>query len=312
MPNPQEPLFIVGSQRSGTTLLRIMLDHHSQIACPHELDYAVARVSDRGEWPDLDAYHRFLETNGSFRRSGLHLDRSLDYPTLMQDLLVQHQGSKPIISMSVHEGFHRLPFLWPGARYVHLLRDPRDVARSVVQMEWATHTWGGAGYWLEAERDWDRLTERVDASSRIEVTYEALVREPERTLTRICTHLGVEFEPGMLDYAGDTSYERPRPELAEQWRRRASDRDVQLVEARLGELLTERGYTASGLPSLPVGDALRRRLQRDDRLGRIRLRIRRQGPMLFVADYLARKLHLRWLELRTRKRILESRREFVR
>ena len=312
MPNSQEPLFIVGSQRSGTTLLRLMLDHHSQVACPHELDYSVARVSDHGEWPDLAEYHRYLETNGSFRRSGLSIDRSLDYPALMRHLLEEHQRGKAIISMAVHEAFHRLPFLWPAARYVHLLRDPRDVARSVVQMEWATHTWAGARYWLEAEQSWDRLRAHIPPDCWVEVTYEDLVRDPERVLTEICTHLGLEFEEGMLDYARDTSYERPRAELAEQWRHRANDRDVQLVEARLGDLLTERGYPPSGLPRLPVGGRTRCWLRVGDRLGRIRLRLRRQGVILFGVDYVARKLKIPGLERWSRERIVERRRDFVR
>ena len=44
-----EPFFLVGSERSGTTLLRLMLDHHTQLSWCNEFEYAVDLVSDKGD-----------------------------------------------------------------------------------------------------------------------------------------------------------------------------------------------------------------------------------------------------------------------
>ena len=55
-------LFLVGSERSGTTLLRLMLDHHPEIAFEKEFDFVVSKVSDIGACPQLDAYLEWLAT----------------------------------------------------------------------------------------------------------------------------------------------------------------------------------------------------------------------------------------------------------
>ena len=49
--NTDAPLFLVGSERSGTTFLRLMLDHHPEIAFEKEFDFVVTKVSDAGEFP---------------------------------------------------------------------------------------------------------------------------------------------------------------------------------------------------------------------------------------------------------------------
>ena len=50
------PVFLVGSERSGTTLLRLMLDHHPRLAFEHEIDYVVDRVGEDGTFPDVATY----------------------------------------------------------------------------------------------------------------------------------------------------------------------------------------------------------------------------------------------------------------
>ena len=60
----------------------------------------------------------------------------------------------------------RLTRIWPDARFIHLVRDPRDVARSVIPMGWAGNTWVGVERWMEAERLWDRVRSSLPNSSR--------------------------------------------------------------------------------------------------------------------------------------------------
>ena len=69
-PGPPPPFFLVGSERSGTTLLRLMLDHHPTIAVPHEFEFAVTLVGDDGSLPEIGIYHSYLEGDNAFRRSG--------------------------------------------------------------------------------------------------------------------------------------------------------------------------------------------------------------------------------------------------
>ena len=137
-------VFLVGSERSGTTLLRLMLDHHPEIAFEKEFDFVVSKVSETGAFPQVDAYLEWLAT---VRAADYAIDRSLDYRSLVTDFLRQKQaasGGKPRVGATVHRDFDRLRFIWPDARYIHLVRDPRDVSRSVVQKGWAGNVYQGS------------------------------------------------------------------------------------------------------------------------------------------------------------------------
>jgi hypothetical protein len=284
----RSPFFVVGAERSGTTMFRLMLDHHPQIACPHEFDFAVALVSDTGEWPQADIYADFLETNGSFQRSGLAVDPALSYPELMESFARQRQGEKLVIGMCVHHHFDRLLFLWPQARFIHMLRDPRDVARSCVEMGWVGNAWSGAQVWMDAEQQWDRLRSRLSPERWIEVKYEELVTDPASSLGRVCQFLGRPFNEQMLSYPESTSYGPPDPSLACRWKKDGHARENSILGPRVGLLLHERGYPASGASRRSVGPVLRAWLRLHNRLRRFWLRIKRIGLTLAVADAVAR------------------------
>src|SRR5437763_10951038 len=114
-PLAHAPLFLVGSERSGTTLLRLMLDHHPEIAFEKEIDFVVTQVSDTGALPPLDSYLDWIAT---VRSANYVIDRSLDYRGLVNDFLRQKQaaaGGKPHIGATAHRNFDRLRFLWPEA-----------------------------------------------------------------------------------------------------------------------------------------------------------------------------------------------------
>ncbi len=214
--------------------------------------------------------------------------------------------------MTVHRHIDRLPQLWPQARFIHLLRDPRDVARSWVQIGWAGNAWAGAAGWEEAEAEWDRVCAVVPAEQRVEIHYEALLEAPSETLTAVCSLLSESYDAAMLSYPETSAYPAPDPSLAFQWRRKAQDREVQQVEARLGDRLPARGYTASGLPARAPGAFGRTWLEWQHRLGRLRFRTRRYGVGVVVADAVARRIGATGLAARTRQRIFEADQAFVR
>jgi hypothetical protein len=287
----RRPVFLVGSERSGTTLLRLMLDHHPEIAFLSEFEFAVSRVPDNG-WPDLDEYREWLTTDRIFRSYNFDIDESLSYPDLVRSFLHQKRAreNKPRVGATVHKHFDVIERIWPDARYIHLVRDPRDVARSCVSMGWAGNGWTGAERWVTAERLWNEVKRRVAEPDRHELRFEQLVRRPEEELGAICRFIGVPYSERMFDYATSSTYARPNAEAAEQWRRTASDWHIQLVESRVNDMLTERGYTPSGLPALPVPGLARLALEEQDRWSRRMFRVRRYGPALVIGDALARRL----------------------
>jgi len=296
----REPVMLVGSERSGTTLLRLMLDHHPEIACLAEFEFAVDMVADRGEWPPLPEFRSWLQTHRDFLEYEFHVDPDLTYPELVDGFLEQkrERDGKPLVGATVHRHFDRLLHIWPDARFIHLLRDGRDVAASVVAMGWAGNTWTGVERWVEAERLWESLRDRIAATRRIDVRYEQLVASPVEVLTEICRFLGTSFDERMFDYAATTSYSKPDAKLAYQWKTKQTGRQVQLVEARVSDMLTERGYALSGLSTLEVTGRLERALRFQDRLARSRARIRMYGLRLFLEDVLSRRLGLdSWQEV---------------
>jgi hypothetical protein len=225
------------------------------------------------------------------------IDPSLGHRELMASFLEQKRsasGSKPRVGATVHHHFDRLPFLWSDALYLHLVRDPRDVAPSVVQKGWAGNVYHASEWWTEAERCWDTLCERAHSEQLLEIRYEELVTEPERELTRICEFIGLEFDPSMLRYHESArQYPPPDPRLAFQWRRKHVPEQIGLVEERVGHRLLERGYEPSGYPIPSIGPARRELLMLESRAKRFRFRLDQFGARVVALDLIGRRLGLR-------------------
>lgn len=294
MPDPagkstdRRVFFVVGAERSGSTLLRLLLDHHPEIACPHQLEFAVDWLADDGTPPPLNEYHGHLRHDPVFRRSGLTITAERDYAALQQSFLRQLAGGKPMVGASVHRHLARLLMLWPRAQLVHLVRDPRAVAASVVRMGWDGTPCIAARRWLELELEWDRLRPRLPARQWIEIRYEHLVRDPVKSLRRLCWHLGAEFDPGMLDIERHTTYQLPDPRRAGAWRHELTPAQIRRIEAQLGGMLERRGYrNVFNRPRLSTTDHLAMRAA--DLAGKLRFRTRRYGPGLTAADFVSRR-----------------------
>ena len=187
----------------------------------------------------------------------------------MDDFLRQKQaasGGKPYIGATVHRRFDRIRHIWPDARYIHLVRDPRDVARLVVQKGWAGNVYEAAEFWNDrTSRCWDASAPHLADGQAIEIRYEDLVLRTERVLEVVCAFAGVGYSAQMLDYTADApQYPPPDPALVLRWRTRLPPADVALVELRTGDLLTRRGYAPSGNP-LPAIGPVRHAWPRDRR-----------------------------------------------
>ena len=285
------PTFLVGSERSGTTLLRLMLDHHPEIAFFHEFEFAVDCMDDDGTWPALDDYYRHLSLDRTAFHAGVEIDRDLTYPDLVNSFLLQKQvrDGKRLVGATVHRNFHRLTRLWPDARFVHLVRDPRAVGRSVVQMGWAGNLWTATDRWIAAEKTWAKVAASLTPDRFVEIRYEELIASPQEQLTRICALMGVDFHDGMFAYAENSTYDMPDASNAHAWRSALDDESIRLAEAKLGPLLEARGYTPSGLAPLTVTPEMVRTLTIQDKKHRRRVRIKRYGYALCMLDYFARR-----------------------
>ena len=149
-----------------------------------------------------------------------------------------------------------LPRAFPDARYVHIVRDGRDAALSMLAMRRKPRfnlsrprrVGDFACAWQREIRDAQRFGL---AHAYSELRYEDLVVEPEARLRDVCDFLGLGFEPGMLQYhrREDPALYADHPRLAQppvrdarSWRKEMHDEDAELFEAIAGDLLTELGY----------------------------------------------------------------------
>jgi hypothetical protein len=289
-----EPFFLVGAVRSGTTVLRLALGHHPQICRCDEFEYVAPALTGQANWPDVASYVRTLPHHRDFRESGYRANASLSFPALAHSFFAQRRAldGRPLVGATVHNDFDQLTRLWPEAKFIHLERDPRDVARSCVQMGWAGNAWRAVEIWERADASWRALRARVPAENQLEVKFEDFVRDAESELARITRFLGVAYDPAMLDIERDTTYRRPDPRAARSWRDDASEREVREMEARLGARLADAGYAPSGLPALQLTPLQRLALTLDSRVGRMRFSQRRYGVPLWAASVASRWLPL--------------------
>ncbi|MBL8723152.1 MAG: sulfotransferase [Planctomycetes bacterium] len=290
----QQPYFLVGSPRSGTTLLRLLLGHHPALTACEEFEFVAPFVKAAAPgWPCLDRYRRALPERFDVRLGNLlPLPTATTFPALAEALLwrLSRADDTRRIGATVHHDFEHLPRLWPDAQFVHLVRDPRDVTRSCAKMGWFGNAHGAVSMWRAAQRSWQRLAAAVPAERRLLVQFEALVADPVAELTRICTFLGIDFDPRMLEIEADTTYRRPDPRHCRSWRTSMSARDIRAVEAELGAELQAAGYQPSNLPPLRLTWLRRAHLRFDNRWGRIRAAQRRYGYLLWLGRVAANRL----------------------
>jgi hypothetical protein len=194
------------------------------------------------------------------------------------------------VGVLVHRHYDRLLHLWPRARFIHLVRDARDVCASWLRLGWVGNAWAGAREWQAGERLWDRVAASLPPEQRHELRFEDLLAAPRAELERLCRFLRVPFAEAMLEYPRDTTYEPLDPSQAGKWRSQLSARAIRQIEAGAGELLERRGYVRSRLPPLRVGALRRRLLALEDRVGRMRGRRRTYGFRLWLEDVLARRI----------------------
>lgn len=296
----ERPAFLVGSERSGTTLLRLMLDHHPSIAFNLESEYFVSRIGDTGAFPDARRFCEWLETDRVFRHSRFRINQDLGFTELLDDFLEQKRtrDGKRLVGATVHLHFSRLHRIWPKAKYIYLYRDGRDVANSVMRMGWAGNSYVAADWWLNAEREWCALRSALDPANWIEVRYEKLVADTVCELERICAFLGVGYSEKMFDYVRTSTYSAPDPTLNSQWKKGMRPLDLQRLEAKLGDALARRGYELSGLPRIQVSAIARRFLRLHSRLGGFLHRIRRFGLALTLLETVSRRFGLTRLHRR--------------
>jgi len=183
------PVFLLATMRSGSTLLRCLLDSHSEIRAPHELHLEGLRVDAPSSYAEL-----------AMDRLGLSQE---DLQFLLWDRILQLELSRAGASvlvektpahLTIWEQLHRC---WPQARYIFLLRHPESVLDSLAELSPQIGRDALAG---AVAGQAHQLEEARRCLTGETVRYEELIAQPAAVLRRLCRYLDLEWQPGMLDY----------------------------------------------------------------------------------------------------------------
>jgi len=301
----EEPIFLAGTTRSGTTLLSLMLGHHPEIAFVGELEW-VWDFAPNTAVPALEPYYAWLATHRHYLSHRLRVDRSLGFEDLARSFLEQMRAQvdpmarRPQVGCQVHRHYAEALSIWPRARFIHIVRDGRDVCASWIRFGWLGNAYEGGLRWGKALAEWMAVKERVDAARRTELRFEDLIRFPERELARLCAFIGTPFSDAMLRYHEDTTYEPVDPAQASKWRSQLTTRDVRLFETVASQDLIANGYALSGERPYPLRPWSHPLLRIDGKLRHHRARARIYGTRLWLADILARRMGVQSLRDRVR------------
>jgi len=222
----KSPFLIIGSGSSGTTLLSILLDKHSLIACGPELSvFNKQRI--------YDDYTKFTKMLPIWLKKGLSTDGQAEYrefffnleaycctqeqlfeftknSTNLRDFFDQfflyylQQRKKIIFGEKTGSNSYCLKYflkLYPQAPIIHIVRDGRDVICSL--MDRGNSAFHSVSHWLYNVSASIRYE---DQDNYLQIHYENLITQPKEQLIKICQHLGVDYEDKMLDEEAGNLY----------------------------------------------------------------------------------------------------------
>ena len=220
--------FIVGAPRSGTTLVQSALSAHPRLHVPPETEFflkfdsppdpgAPAREWDEyfGRWFSSDAWTDQGLSEREFREAALATDRSARSIFLALMRTHAERAGKPRIGeKSPHHcrRVRRILRAFPDARFIHVVRDPRDVVASRLNVPWTRQSAIGlARSWCGIIREHERLAAELPEERYTSVRYEDFVSDPEPSARRLCAFLGEDYDPAVLadrDRVGGTHASR--------------------------------------------------------------------------------------------------------
>lgn len=257
-------------------MLRLMFDSHPDVAIPGESHFIIPKYRSsrreirRGQLDIPKLISQIVNTR-HFQRWNLSADSvyeglaagdifdfSAAIALLYEMYAAQHGKSRwgdktPIYVKSLD----LLADLFPSARFIHIIRDGRDVALSYLDVPWGpTSIWEVARKWKIEVAGGRTSGGRLGSNRYTEVRYENLVREPEAELRRLCEFVRLPFTPMMLDFHLSASerighgehddFHRSETRAvngpARDWATQMSDGNVLAFETISGALLKELGY----------------------------------------------------------------------
>ena len=259
------PIFIGGAGRSGTTLIRVILDSHPNITCGPELKVTpmLAELWHGFQTAHLPPLREYLLTPADINRI---------FERMILSLMEKYRDSsgKPRLAEKSPNNvffFQHLSHIFPESPLIHVIRDGRDVVCSLLTMNWIDPKTGqpieytrdarkAAQYWASAVLAGRKTGQNEAIRPRyMELRYEDIVARPEPTLKGLFAFLDEPWDPVVLDFhdqrrnlAGESSADQVSRPLytasVGRWEKNLDEAGRQAVKEVAGDLLIELGYAS--------------------------------------------------------------------
>jgi Sulfotransferase family len=272
--NVMKPVFIVGRPRSGTKLLRSILNNHSEISIPFwESNFIPKYIEKADAFGDLSNYDNFREFYNFFIK--IEFFNKITEKTKYKELGYMRQWYEAIENYTyagslsaffkmyaqknnkprwgdkspgymLHIG--ELRRLFPDSKFVHIIRDVRDHCLSIMNV-WNWNPYRAAQYWI----DWIEKC-KTDAQSYLandyyEIKFENLITDSETEIKNLCSFLSIKYEKSMMilnrptEEFGDAKNTKSIiSDNRDKWRTKMPERMIRKIETISFNMLDELNY----------------------------------------------------------------------
>ncbi len=268
---PPAPFFIVGYERSGTTLMAAMLDRHSRVAVPPETHFftnicPIFRATQTADPATLAERFANGDRSRDLRLSRTELFRRLagTEPTWANLLLIalrlyaENRG-KDLVGEKTPLHWQLVPRilkLFPDSRVIWVARDGRDAILSLIKSPWKQHSNLSVHAWKwRRAMEFMLLSEAQYPNRVLRIKFENLIENPRAELSRACDFIGIGFEPRQLDPTvhtdvvppwelpwKDRALTAPDPSRVGVAKRELSKKQLQLLNSIMKPTLGKLGY----------------------------------------------------------------------
>lgn len=278
--NDIKSVFIGGCPRSGTTMLGSILgsapdcvvtpESHFKQTIPADLNVNWNEGIDRRDFlASLEKSFRFKlwKISLPLEKDMPHILKPADYRRAILSLASEYADKKNWRFWIDHTPQNiqnplMLLKIFPKAKFIHIVRDPRAVASSVIPLFWGPDSAEEAAFWWAQKLFYGEVLEHAYPDRCLRIYYEDILTSPEKNIKEVCDFCGINFDNSMLSGSDFKSpkYTRnqhkliglkPEPSRLDSWKKNLDIWQIAEIEKIIGDIMELIGYNRFAIGKLP-------------------------------------------------------------
>jgi hypothetical protein len=263
------PFFILGRERSGTTMLRVCLNNHSQINIPPESPFIIHLFKKYSGKKNIDLdqflidlkrepFIQIWKINYEDLTKQLHNASPQTFPNYCK-MILSHYHNKPGLlgdKNPLNSLFGiQLKTVFPNAKFIWIIRDYRAQVNSMLKVNFEKKIISSlAKRWVDYNKEIESL-HLIYPNQTLLIKYEDLVKSPEKKYQAICNFLEIQYEPSVLttEKHKNEFYPKHHVSLDEQintkhideWKNQFTKKQIKICETVAGKYGEKFGYEKS-------------------------------------------------------------------